>query len=191
MSTYLILYMVFSFLVWIIAPIRQIGQKYFAFFLILISGDIITIFCRLAFHSRTNVFYIIANLLCLISIQERKRSYFFISLITALSILTFIVEYFGFGYKQEFLLIGFGDFLLLYKFFQQSMIKFKEEKILSLFLACLSLYELIAITKFVGFITGASTATIYFEVATTLQILIGVFFCIYRESDTRLRIKVK
>ena len=191
MSTYLILYMSVSFSVWIIAPIRQIGQKYFTFFLILISGDIIAILCRFAFHTRTNVLYIIANLLCLISIQERKRSYFFISLIIILSILTFIVEYFGFGYKQEFILISFTDFLLFYKFFQQSLLKYTEEKALSLFLGCLSIYELISVTKILGFITGAAGAATYFEIATTIQVLFGAFFCIYRESDPRLIIKVK
>jgi hypothetical protein len=180
-----------SFSVWIIAPIRQIGQKYFIFFLILISGDIITIICRYAFHSRTNVFYIIANLLCLISIQQRKNSNLFKILIFVLAIATFVVEYFNFGYKDEFLLIGFSNFLLFYKFSQQSIIKYTEEKILNIFLGCLAFNELIGVTKFVGFITEASSATIYFEVATTIQVLIGVFFCIYRESDPRLLIKVK
>lgn len=191
MNIFLLICLFLSFTVWIIAPIRQIGQKYFMFFLILISGDVITIICRYTFHSRTNVFYIISDLLCLISIQGRKSSKLLIMLISVLSITTFIVEFWGLGYKGEFLLITFCNFLLFYKFFQQSIIKYTEEKILSIFLGCLSLYELISVTKLVGFITDAASATLYFEIATAIQILFGLFFCIFKESNSRLLIKLE
>ena len=123
------------------------------------------------FSFRTNVFYIISDLLCLISIQGRKSSKLLIMLISVLSITTFIVEFWGLGYKGEFLLITFCNFLLFYKFFQQSIIKYTEEKILSIFLGCLSLYELISVTKLVGFITDAASATLYFEIVLPMRVL--------------------
>ena len=126
MNTFLYIYITLSFIVWIIAPIRQMRQKYFAFFLILISGDIITIILRYAIHSRTNVFYIISDLLCLVSIQERKNSNLFKIIISILALSTFVVEFFNFGYKGEFVLITIGSFLLFYKFAQQSLIKYTE-----------------------------------------------------------------
>lgn len=191
MNSYLLIYIFLSLAVWAIVPIRQIRQKYFMFFLILISGDLITLVCRYAFHSRTNVFFIIANLLCLISIQQKKNSTLFRIMILVLTIATIIVEYFNFGYKDEFILICFTDFLLFYKFSHFSMLKFAEEKVISLFLVLVAFDELISVTKFVGFITDAASATVYFEIVTALQVLIGFFFCIYKESDTRLLIKFK
>lgn len=191
MGTLLIIYITLSFGVWIIVPVRQIGQKYFMFFLILIVGDIITLISRYAYHSKSNVFYIISDLLCLIAIQGRKASNLFKALILILSVATFIVEYYGFGYKQEFILIITCNFLLFFKFLQQSIIKYIGENIISIFLAFLTFYELIGVTKFFGLITDTANAASYFEIATLLQVLIGLFFCIFKENNPRLLVKLK
>ncbi|MGA7723007.1 MAG: hypothetical protein WCA84_17710 [Ignavibacteriaceae bacterium] len=191
MGTFLVIWLILSFTVWTVAPIRQIGQKYFMYFLILIAGDIITLFFRYALHSRTNVFYIFSGLLCLVAIQQKKNSNLFRSLILIISAATFIVEYFAFGYKGEFILISLCDFLLFYKFFQQSYVMYNAEKVLSIFLGFLSFYQLISVTKLLGFITDSASAASFFKIATSLQILIGIFFCIFKESDPRLLIKIK
>jgi hypothetical protein len=180
-----------SFVVWIIVPIRQIKQKYFMFFLFLILGDIITLTFRYIFNSNTNVFFIVADLLCLISIQERKTSNIFKILILAISTATFIVEFYKYGYKWEFVLISFCNFLLFIKFLQQFIIKYCNERSINIFLGILAFYELLSVTKFFGFIAGSANAEPLFYIATSLEVIIGISFCIFKQDDPRISIELK
>jgi hypothetical protein len=191
MKTLVAVYMFLSFVVWIIAPIRQIKQKYFMFFLFLILGDIVTLSCRYIFYSNTNVFFIVADLLCLISIQERKSSNLFKILILAISAATFIVEFYKYGYKWEFVLISFSNFLLFIKFIQQFIIKYCSERSISIFLGILAFYELLSITKFFGFIAGSANAELFFDIATSLEVIIGIFFCIFKQNNPRISFELK
>jgi hypothetical protein len=179
------------FFIWLIVPIRQKNEKYFLFFLALISGDIATAIARLIFHSHTNIFYTISMLMCIIFVQKRNISKKFKILILILCIVSLSIELYGINYKEEFILQCFFNFLLFFNFIQNFIIKFVMEKIINIFLGFLVLYELTVITKYFGLITGFANARSYFIITSIFESLIGIFFCIFKERDTQILIKLK
>jgi hypothetical protein len=180
-----------SFLIWSIAPIRQIKGTYFLFFLALISGDIATIIARMAFHSNTNIFYVVFGLLCLISLQEKNISRWSKFLILVLCVISLSLEFHGLPYKQEFALISFLNFLLFLKFLKNFILMLVKGWVINFFLICLIFYELTAITKFLNLITGFTTAAAYFIATTSFEVLIGLFFCVFREDSPGLLVKLE
>jgi hypothetical protein len=196
MNIYFFLYDFLSLLIWGIVPIRQKGGKYFLFFLILISGDIIaniTFFSPYPIKSyfATNFFYISSAMLRLISVQEKKISSLSAIIILILCIVTITSEVHGLTYKHELAILSLFHFLFLLKFLQNFIIKFVKENNFSLFLGCLIFYEITATTKYFGLITGFANAGYYLITTTIFEILIGIFFCIFRDDDPRILIKLK
>jgi hypothetical protein len=180
-----------NFIIWAIVPLRQRGQKYFLFFLILILGEVTTRVSRVYFHDPKNIIYIFAALLRVISVQEKR-----ISKLTAVSFLiicigTIALEIHGLDYKQEFVILCFFHFLLLFKFLQNFIITLAINRTISIFLGCLIFYEITATTKYFGLITGFAHAGIYLDITTYFEILIGIFFCIFKEDSPRILIKLE
>jgi hypothetical protein len=195
MSIFLILYMLSNLLIWGIVAFRQKGGKYFLFFLILISGDLITMVTRYFLYSftllfATNYFYVISALLRFVSVQEKKITKFTLITILIISILTVALEAHGLTYKQEFVLLCFFHFLLLFKFLQNFIVKFIANRIIDIFLICIIFYEITSATKYFGLITGFANAAWYFYATTVFEILIGLVFCTLREDNPRLLINL-
>ena len=193
---YYILY-ILGMVIWVIVPIRQVKETFFLFFLALAAGDIAAIIAlmiaRFAFHSHsnTNIFYVVFGLLCLISIQDKKISKLSKIFLVLLCIIFLTLELYGMQYKQEIILISFIQFLLLLKFLKYFIFKLVNERLISIFLICLIFYELTLITKLLNLITGFANVYAYFFITTFFEIFIGLFFCIFKEDNPRILIKLK
>jgi hypothetical protein len=194
MNIFLYIYIFFNFLIWGIVPFRQKGEKYFLFFFILICGEIITIahfFIRPAsLFFTANFFYIFSALLRFISVQEKNISKLTTLFILIIAIITVTLEIHGLMYKQEFVLLCFFHFLVLFKFLQNFIIKFALNRTINIFLGCLILYEITATTKYFGLITGFANAGLYLIITTVFEVLVGIFFCLFKESSPRLLINL-
>lgn len=191
MSVFFSIYLILGYTIWIIVPVRQFGQKYFLFFLILIVGDIITLISRLAFHSRSNIFYLIFGILCFLSVRGRKISGAIKIIAILLSAATFLIEYNGLGYKYEFIIISLCNLLLFFSFLKHFIINFSIERKFNIFLASLVFYEILSVTKFLNIITTLIDASVYFDTATVIQMFIGILLCIFKEDSSLLQIKMK
>jgi len=168
----------------------------FLFFLALIGGDIVTIIARFVFHSKTNIFYVISGLLCLISIQDKNISKLSKILLLSLCLISLALELYDIEFKQEFFkqqfsIMNFVDFLIFLKFLKIFIFKLVNEKSINFFLICLIFYQLTAVTKILNFIGGAANASEYFIITTFFEIFIGLFFCIFKDDDPRIMIKLK
>jgi len=191
MNAYLVIYFIIGYAIWIIVPIRQFGQKYFLFFLTLLTGDILTLITREAFHSRSNIFYLIFGILCFISVQEKRNSRIIKIIVMLLSAASIIIEYKSLGYKYEFILISICNLLLFFKFLKHFIINFSVERKFNIFFACLVFYEILAVTKLLNIVSSLVNAAVYFDTATFVQMVIGIFFCIYKQDDKKMQVSMK
>ncbi|MGA7723008.1 MAG: hypothetical protein WCA84_17715 [Ignavibacteriaceae bacterium] len=196
MNTIFIVFYITSLIVWIIVPIRHIKGTFFLFFLALIGGDIVTIIARFVFHSKTNIFYVISGLLCLISIQDKNISKLSKILLLSLCLISLALELYDIEFKQEFFkqqfsIMNLVDFLIFLKFLKIFIFKLVNEKSINFFLICLIFYQLTALIKILNFIGGAANASEYFIITTFFEIFIGLFFCIFKDDDPRIMIKLK
>jgi hypothetical protein len=196
MNIFFVLYCFVDLLIWGIVPARQRRGKYFLFFLILISGEIIAtvphfIFTYSIFYYRANFIYIGSAVLRLISIQEKKIRKFFALSILAIIIIIVSLEIHGLTYKQEFAVLSILHFLLLFYFLKDFIVKLVVGKTISVFIFCLIFYEITATSKYFGLITGFANAGSYLIVTTVFEVLIGIFFCIFREDSPRILINLE
>ncbi|MDR3627517.1 MAG: hypothetical protein P4L45_11820 [Ignavibacteriaceae bacterium] len=145
---------------------------------------------RLIFHSRTNIFYVIFGVLCVIAVQWKGAAKLYKFLLAGLLITSLVLEFYGLNYKQEYFLINLPDFLLLFIFLKNFILKLVNDREIDVFLIFLTFYELTLITKSYDLITSLMSGTTYFFITTLFEIFFGVFFCIYKESDVRLKIKL-
>ena len=196
MRILLITYYFLSLIIWGIVPIRQKDGRYFLFFLILIVGDLVTIGIRLLdqssnFFLTANFIYVISAMLRLIVVQEKKIHISTAIFIIFISLASIIFEINGLSYKNEVALLSIFHFLFLFKFLQNFIITLTEKKIINIFLVCLIFYEITAATKYFGLITGFVNANSYYLITTIFEILIGIFFCIFREDNPRILIPLE
>ena len=164
---------------------------FFIFFLTLLAGDIFTLIAREAFHSRSNIFYLIFAILCFISVQEKKNSWILKFIVILLSAASIFIEYKGLGYKYEFIVISTCNLLLFFNFLKHFIIKFSVERKFNIFFACLVFYEILSVTKLLNIVSSLVNAAVYFDTATIIQMVIGIFFCIYKQDDKRVQISMK
>jgi hypothetical protein len=158
--------------------------------LFLISGDLVTMAARLIFHSRTNIFYVLSGMLCVIAVQWKGSTKLYKFLLSGLLITSLLLEFCGLNYKQEYFLLNLSDFLLLFIFLKNFILILVNEREINVFLIFLTFYELTLITKSYDLISSLMNGTVYFFVTTLFEVLFGLFFCIYKESDVRLKIKL-
>ncbi len=185
---YFVLY--FSILVWTFVPIRQYGQKLFWFFLFLAMQDPLTLILRKIFHSTSNIIYIIASVFMLFSLYEtnykqRKMILFVITLVIWITLYQNKVP------NMDFYLDILGDTIILAAIFKKTVNHLIVYKEIKTFFAILILYQLSNITKVLHLFTGVLDAYFYFYLTTVFEILIGLFFIIFKEDDLRITIKIR
>lgn len=180
-----------AYIVWICVAVRQFKQNYFLFFLFLIAGDITTFIARVLFHSGTNIFYTIFGLACIVSVQQKNISKAAKLQLVILCIVSIFLELHGLTNLQEIILLSFLDFVLFLSFLKHFILKLVKGKELNIFLICLIFYQLTAITKFLNIITGFTTAYAYLLATNVFEMLIEIFFCIFKENSEKLKIKLE
>ena len=177
-------------ILWAIVPFRQIGKVHFYFFLAGIGGDITTYIARIVFHSNTNLFVIIFLFLAFISLFDRdtiiKNKIIIIIVLVSLIFIDLKTSY-----KMDFILVDILNLVILIAFLTDFILQYTGKRIFSLPLMFLVFYELTVVTKYVSLITEFKNDYSYFISASVFEATIGLFFCIFKEDDTRINIQLK
>ncbi len=183
-------YVILMFL-WIFPALRQYGNKFFYFFLILAMADPISLFSKSVFNYNINVpFFFFTSYLLLISIQTKetiikKRKLIIIVLILVISSLfmNFPINLYNGGMIIIYILIFFQFFVIFVK-------TNVEEKAVDIFLVILMFYALTSILKLTNLFFGLSNAIAYFYLTTIFQLLIGLYFSIFKADNPKNLIKI-
>jgi hypothetical protein len=178
---------IISMLVWLFPPIRQYGTRFFIFFLVYAFADILGSFYGKYIDPGTNfITYILIAAVAYISIQEKenlKKYYFiYVGLVTAGAGIFLAFP----GLTSGALIITAFNLLTVFTLFKYLLDHFFNTKSVNIFLAVLIFYQITTITKLATLLTGFQNDYFYFGTTTALQILIGLFFSIFRYEQNRL-----
>jgi hypothetical protein len=173
-------------LVWLFPPIRQYGTRFFIFFLMLGFADITGALYTKYFQGSNLLIYIIITAVAYFSIHNIKhlKKYFFYYAFM-------VIAAFGIFFRMPDMITGSliilaFHILIMLTLFKDLLNDFFNIRSLNLFLAVLIFYEITTVTKLATLLTGSYNNYIYFGTTTAIQILLGIFFSIFRYDYKRL-----
>ncbi len=184
---YLIVYL--SILAWSIIPFKQVGKKHFYFFYTSSLVDPLTMYLRLLFHSGSNIFFIPLSFLSLVSLYEKqiikKNNIYIILIFIFLCLLTLEIDTYA-----CFIILSGIYFLILIKFVSDFIISIYKESLFNIFSVVLVLDSVTEVIKFLGIYSGFVNGYFYFYAFAIFQIIIGIFFLIFKEDNLKLIIRL-
>ena|SRR3989339_527272 len=180
---------VVSIVVWLITPIRQYKTRYFWFFLIIGLTDPIAIIVGKSFNLVIAQLYIPLDILSFFSVIEYKK-------INVYKIL-FYLAIVGIGTYSFFHFWEYGSyffttvlFFVLVILIKQSFQFIVERGSIHIFHAVLIFYQALNVFKSLALLLNFSTGVWFFFISNVVQILLGIFFALYREDDPRFLVRV-
>jgi len=189
MSIASILVYISSFL-WILPVLRQYRENYFYFFLVLALADPVNIISVFVLNIFPNYFiHAIAGLLLFYSISFKVEDLLHYWYANIIFIILFLIALFLI--ENLLFIILFLHFLILIKFIKIAIVKLHQTGELNWFFLVLILYEISVVTKVLIFISATETGNIYFYLTLVFQYLIAIFFAIFREGSSLLRIRLR
>ena len=173
---------------WLFPPFRQYKGRFFYYFLILALSDPLAII-NYSFIGIPHYFiHSIAGLLLLYSFDSivYVKKYLIANII-------FILAFFLFLFLLNNLLyvILTLHLLILYRFIRQALINTYSKNELNIFLCALVFYEISVAVKTIEFISGTDLGIIFFYLTLSFQILVAIFFTIFREDSSILKINFR
>jgi hypothetical protein len=178
-------------LVWAVVAFRQIGSRFFLFFLLLAFEDPIAYLLSDLFNFTsidTYIYFDLARFLSLFRKEDIIENRFIFGLAFGfILLLHFIFD----GSLNDVLLNAIIHFAILLKLLEIFTKDISFRKIISFFLLVLIFYQIITVTKIVNTLSQFSDAYYYFMVSTSFQVLIGIFFIIFREKDARMKYQLR
>lgn len=178
----LIIYL--SSLAWIFPIFRQFRSNLFYFFLFLGLSDPITILLLKIFHLHPGIiFTIIAPILFYsINVDRQKKNSInsieiFVFLLTLILILTVS------NYDVIMLVI---HILILIRVLYKILIELHHKQIVNIFHVMLAFYITTSVASLLIYLNGDHKAIILFYINLAFQILIAIFFSIFKEDNPKL-----
>ncbi|OGU59632.1 MAG: hypothetical protein A2V66_17865 [Ignavibacteria bacterium RBG_13_36_8] len=189
MNLYYIIFYI-SIFFWLLPPFRQYGGKYFYYFLILALTDAISTIAIQIFSINPNKLMLLSCFLLLISILGYKllstKSIIAVVVFTFISILSD-----NFSYKYQFLtMIIFHSTILIVILKYMLIYSFRYNEI-NFFHIVIILLESIYITKIMAMLIQLDTGIVFHFLCAIFQMLIAIFFTIFREDKPKLTIQLK
>lgn len=178
-----------TFFVWLLPPIRQYKTEYFWYFVALILPDFFTLtICRITqipslYFTPLSVFLVLPTLINFKKLNSFTfpiiAIYFGVGIYATLHPWTFALEYVALVHTVVLLI------------FIQHTLKSTQSGSLNMFYIILVLYELTLIIKCVVLINNYFDGLARFYVTSVFQVLLGIFFFIYRIDNPKLLIPLK
>ena len=187
-SVYIIIYYII-FGIWIFPPIRQYNTKYFYFFLVLLIGEITTFIFYYSLKINTILIYSIVGYILLLSLLSRGTIKKYIVYIIILLLLISLID-FSLKNSSHILLISF-QILVSLILIKNLIIEFRDKKEINLFSIILIFYVLTLISKFLNLFAGMTDAYTYFLITSPFEILLGLFFSIFKANNSQLILQLK
>jgi len=171
---------------WLFPPFKQYKGRYFFYFLILALADPFALI-NYSFIGIPHYFiHSIAGLLLLYSFDSivYVKKYLLANII-------FILAFFLFLFLLDNLLylILALHLLILYRFIRLSLLNTFNKNELNIFLLVLVFYEISVAVKTIVFISRTDLGIIFFYLTLSFQILVAIFFTIFREDSSPLKLK--
>lgn len=176
-----------SIFFWLLPPIRQYGGKYFYYFLIIALTDPIVYLLR-SIGIFSNFLMIFSSLLLVLSISNfnlSKKLYIIILLLLLLS--------WGLSFLDPFFQIWISIFTngaILLLILKAVIIEVFKSNKLNVFYLGIILLETTYITRFIAILTGINTGLAFYLITQIFQILIAIFYTIFREDSSTLIFKL-
>ena len=174
-----------SIIVWLLPPFKQFKGKYFLFFLILAFMDPINLLFLFIIKSpfSQSQFLILLNYCSLLSIIERnllKKYWIWLLFITLALFSPTIFHFNGNEIIIVYILLQLGITLIILKNLITNYVSVGK---LSLFLLVFLFYQFTTLTKLSNLLIGFADAFAFFILTTIVQIIFGLFFSVFTESD--------
>ncbi|MFC2103568.1 hypothetical protein ACFLSS_03980 [Bacteroidota bacterium] len=189
MEIYKIIYAI-SALAWFCPIFRQFKGNFFYYFLILGLTDPLNILNAVTFQLiDVNHFIVISSLLLFFVIQYGGKNFLNNWLIK--SILTLIViSLMLYLPKIEFLVVAIRS-LILFNFIKKTVLLLHSTGELNFFYLVLSFYELTIVINFIVHFGRTDVDIVVFLSTFAFQVLIAIFFSIFREDSPLLTLRLK
>lgn len=175
---------------WLLPPLKQYKSRFFLFFLVLALTDPLGIVLGKTFHFIPYLLYNFSGIVAyfvLFDLKKFKKRNVLISVI--LIALAGLSSYSP--SKYTFYFIIFINFLILVRFLKIALIFVVENSLVNIFHMVLILYQATSILKMLSVVENFSSGIYYFAITNIFQILIAIFFTIFREGDKRLHLDLK
>jgi len=177
--------------IWLLPPIRQYKGKLFLYFLVLALADPISYILVISLKTNVYQFYSIFTFASVLAVTfnriSKKEIIFFITGF----ILTFLILI-SQGRNIVYLYLTLLHLVILWVFLKETLISFSKNNYLIIGWCILILYEISIVLKLIIFLEIKQTSVIYYALTTGFQILIAVFFTIYKVEDSpRIKIGIK
>ncbi|MCH7826711.1 MAG: hypothetical protein IIC75_01855 [Bacteroidetes bacterium] len=188
-----IAYIIFytSIVVWLLPPIRQYKGKLFLYFLLLAIADPLSRFLSISFSTNAYQVHSFISFALILTVLVNKISKKNIALILTGFILTlFIIITQNRNIIILYLIVL--HLIILWNFLKETLISFSKNNFLILGWVVLILYEISIVLKFLVYIEATQVSSIYFYLTSGFQILIAIFFTIYKVEDSpKIKLSVK
>ena len=173
---------------WLLPPFRQFKGRYFYYFLILALADPINILSISIIGVPNYSVHSIMGLLLFYSIGtgENEKKYMLANMIFMLAFFLFL-----FLLDNLLYLILTLHLLILYRFLRLSLLNTFSKYELNIFLLMLVFYEISVVVKTIVFISGTNLGVIFFYLTLSFQILVAIFYTIFREDSSPLMLKFR
>ncbi|KAF0150330.1 MAG: hypothetical protein FD143_2624 [Ignavibacteria bacterium] len=178
-----------STIIWLFPPIRQYKQNYFwLFFVLAITDPLSHLFARqLGFIP--SQFYVLFTTLFFFSLIDFKglnlyKIAFYLVLIF-LSVFSFVNFW---EFSTHYIVVTFS--LILFIITKNSILFVVNTGAINTFHIVLIFYILSNILKFWNTLAQFETGIVFFYITTWFQVLVGLFFSIYKEDNPKLLIKI-
>ncbi|MCH7972962.1 MAG: hypothetical protein IH949_03590 [Bacteroidetes bacterium] len=187
--TYIIYYT--SLFVWLLPPIRQYKGKLFLYFLLLAIADPLSYITTINFNTNSYQIACLISFTLILAVSVNKLSkknivFIFTGFILTLLIITTQDRNIIFLYSIILHLI------ILWNFLKETLISFSKNNFLTLGWVVLILYEISIVLKLIVALEATQISAIYYYLTTGFQILIALFFTIYKVEDSpKIKLSVK
>lgn len=192
MDFYIHLLNLTGMLVWLFPPLRQYGTKYFLYFLAFGFADWAGIlYIKYISHHTNYLVYIMVSAAAFIFIQNKMQLRKYYLLYSAGVVLSVTVFLFFQDILTGALILISLHMLIAVTLSKNFLNYFFNERMFNIFLAVMIFYELTALTKLSTLLTGFANNYLYFGTTTATQILLGLFFSVFRYDYKGFYIKLK
>lgn len=181
-----------SIFVWLLPPFRQFKTFLFNYFLILGIADILVVlfnkFLQLTFLN----FYVIISFCSFIALQEieylKKKKMIFIGL----GLIVICLSFFRIGEKPYILIVSILHLMIIFRILYLFVMVVAQKQAINFFYLVLAFYEFTVLLKFLNFLLQVDIdAQTYFYITTGFELLVGIFFTMFREDSPKLVYQLK
>ena len=179
-----------SSLFWIFPAIRNYKTKLFFYFLLLAVSDPVAIAAVFLFRGLSTEFYVFSALLLVASLKvffTSKR--FYLTVLTILFLISFSAAFFPINIRY---IVNIGEHIVVVFVFIGVLLSYvATTSRVKCFHIVLVFYELSIILKILFIILNVKLGLGYFYTTTIFEMLIAVFFSVYKETDEKLLIDLR